>query len=873
MGIIENFKQRRNKISELCEHVDNIIDETKSQLDSKSKEFIPLEWISEIGDKCKAPISEIDSVIKGSIIPNIKLSGARKKLVSFIDGLEHVVQDHNSYAASCHREEARKLIGNVEGRQLDDQQMDCIVKPGHNHLVIAGAGTGKTTTIVGKIKYLLATKTCAPTDILVLSYTNASAAEMKQRIDKETGCGINASTFHKLGLDILSSAQGIVPKITKLNLNKFVKETITTLMKNPGYMNMLCDYILGNHKYNRDEFSFATKDEYDEYLRLNPPTTLNQEQVKSYGEMKIANFLYRNGVNYKYEKEYSVDTRSAEHTQYYPDFFLPDYGIYIEYFGIDHKGNAPAFFSPTGNVNEATSRYREGMEWKRKLHQEQGTQMIELYAYENMDGVLEKSLWDKLKAAGVEFHPLSPQEVWEKVSESSNDALAAVTELFSTVISLIKDTDIGFIGFKERYQSLPANSQSITLIPLLEPVFVAYGNELNKNGEIDFSDMINMAVKCVTDGRYVNRFSYVIVDEYQDISKSRFRLLAALRNSHDYSLFCVGDDWQSIYRFAGSDVNYIIRFKDFWGPSERSRIETTYRYSDTLAQISGEFIMQNPNQIKKALMGKMDESGFPIGEIMGFSERTAVEHMLERLDQLPKDSTVFFIGRYNFDSRMLDACPGLTCKYDNVNSYVGISYSKRPDLKMVFITAHRSKGLQADYVFIINNKRNGMGFPSTIQDDPAIDILLEGADDYPFAEERRLFYVSLTRAKKKVFLLVVKDKESVFAQEIHSRYGNDMRKDLYSCPQCGAPLVRRSGKYGDFYGCTNFSKTGCNYKRNIGTKTISNEQPTPSSTKDSDICPLCGSKTIIRTVKNGERAGTQFIGCTNYPKCKYTRNM
>ena len=288
MGIIENFKQRRNKISDLCEQVDRVIDDTKVHLGSTREEFIQLEWVSEITNNCKVHLDEMNAVISESAIPNLKLTGARKKLIGFVDGLEYAVQNHNSNAATFHRDKARQLIGYVEGRQLDDQQMDCIVKPGYNHLVIAGAGTGKTTTIVGKIKYLLATKTCAPDDILVLSYTNASAAEMKQRIEKETGYGIHASTFHKLGLDILTSAQGIIPKITRLNLNKFVKETITAQMQNPGYMNMLCDYILGNHKYNRDEFSFASKDEYDEYLRLNPPITLKQEEVKSYGEMKIA---------------------------------------------------------------------------------------------------------------------------------------------------------------------------------------------------------------------------------------------------------------------------------------------------------------------------------------------------------------------------------------------------------------------------------------------------------------------------------------------------------------------------------------------------------------------------------------------------------
>ena len=877
MGIIDFFKkkfskQKREQVDAICKEVDDFISSIGSFLDSKQDEFISLDWASEIETSSLDIFQKISEMSKSSLRPDKSLSSSKKKLQSIIGSLEMTVHSHNSEVACRQRENARTLIGNVEGYPLDDQQMDCIVKSAHNHLVIAGAGTGKTTTIVGKIKYLLATGTCKPEDILVLSFTNASASEMKQRIENETGCSIHASTFHSLGLEILTYVQGIKPKITKTNLTKFVKDTLTELIKKPSYLNMLCNYMLYNHKYNKDEFSFKNREEYEEYLRMNKPVTLKNEEVKSYGEMKIANILFQNGISYQYEKEYQTDTRTAEYFQYYPDFYLPDYHIYIEYFGIDREGNAPAFFSPTGNVKDATARYREGMEWKRNLHKEQATSLIEIYAYENMEGIIEQSLVEKLKAVGVELHPIAPEEVWSKINESFNDALTAVTELFSTVISLIKDNDISFLDFSSKYLSLPTKLRNNMLISLLEPIYIAYTDSLKKNGEIDFSDMINMAVKAVTRGAYVNHFSYVIVDEYQDISKSRFRLLESLRKSSNYDLFCVGDDWQSIYRFAGSDVNYIIRFSDFWGSSETSKIETTYRYSDTLAEVSGYFVMQNPSQIKKTLKGRPDEVGFPIGDVMGYAESTGVEHILERLEDLPRNSSVYFIGRYNFDSRIIDSCKELNCNYNNVSGLIDVIYPRRPDLKMNFITAHRSKGLQADYVFIINNKKDRMGFPSTIQDDSAVDILLEGTDDYPFAEERRLFYVALTRAKKKVFLLVLKDRESIFSEEIHYRYGEAIKRDAFTCPQCGAILVKHRGQYGDFYGCSNYSKTGCTYKRKINAKSVQQDGQ-DSNLENDNICPWCKGFLKIRTVKNGTNAGSQFLGCSNFPKCRYTRSI
>jgi DNA helicase-4 len=173
------------------------------------------------------------------------------------------------------------------------------------------------------------------------------------------------------------------------------------------------------------------------------------------------------------------------------------------------------------------------------------------------------------------------------------------------------------------------------------------------------------------------------------------------------------------------------------------------------------------------------------------------------------------VGRYTLDSNILTDSGFFDVQYNNQTGFLDVHYGERPDLKMVFITAHRSKGLQADYVVIINNKAARLGFPSTIQDAPILDMLLEKTDDYPYAEERRLFYVALTRAKKKVFLLTVKNKESVFIEELWGRYGDQLQKEQFTCPICGGKLVRRTGKYGDFFGCSNYNSGQCKYTRKI----------------------------------------------------------
>ena len=189
--------------------------------------------------------------------------------------------------------------------------------------------------------------------------------------------------------------------------------------------------------------------------------------------------------------------------------------------------------------------------------------------------------------------------------------------------------------------------------------------------------------------------------------------------------------------------------------------------------------------------------------------------MSKRVDDIPKGSSVFFIGRYAFDAKLLSDSGLFSCQYNNVTGFVDVKAKNRPDLNMIFLTAHKSKGLQADYIFVINNKKSRMGFPSRIQDAPILNLLLDNCDSYPYAEERRLFYVALTRAKKKVFLVTVKGQESVFARELRKRYGESLKKEQFECPLCGGHLVKRSGSFGEFFGCSNYPKNGCSYKRKI----------------------------------------------------------
>lgn len=754
---------------------------------------------------------------KKSILPDFG-SERKKKFITvsqFLHDYESIEKQFSEYNELNLKEmvsEANELIQPVEEITLDEQQMRCICKNEKNHLVLAGAGTGKTTTIIGYVKYLIKKGLCSSDEILLLSFTNASATEMSKRLQKELNCTFDAMTFHKLGMNIITLVEGKKPDIYEKDIRYFVKKELVELIKQPAYLISLCDYLSFYDNRHKSEFEFTTKGEYELYLSNNPPVTLNKERVKSYGEVDIANFLRQNGIAYQYEMAYPMDTATEEYGQYHPDFYLTDYDIYIEYFGIDENGEVPSYFQGKNGMSP-TETYQAGMRWKRNLHKKNNTKLKELYAYEKKNETLVDRLRDHLKKAGVNFEPLSEKEIWDELSGTSSQKLDRISELFATIINLIKSNNCTIDDIRAR-DSLGLNSNR-RVLDLVEPVFNHYQEVLKERNSIDFNDMINCATEYVNRGKYRHSFKYVIVDEYQDISQARYKLLKAMRDQNDYRLFCVGDDWQSIYRFSGSDIGFIIHFEKYWGTTEISKIETTYRFSQSLIDISSSFVMKNDEQKKKDLKSLSEENKFALGIITGYNERYAVQFMTANLDELPENSSVFFLGRYRFDIRMLDGNGLFSYQYNNIIGKTIVKYQKRLDLKIQFLTVHGAKGLQADYVYILNNRLYGMGFPSNITEAPVLRLLLDNCDHYPFAEERRLFYVALTRAKKKVWLLTMKDNESIFVKEMRQMYGKQIDMERYTCPLCGGKIIKRNGPYGTFLGCSNYRTQGCKFKRKL----------------------------------------------------------
>lgn len=739
-----------------------------------------------------------------------------ENFLSYYINIENTRNEYNERFIKAEKSRCQLLFDNIEGRSLDDQQRECIVKDEINNLVVAGAGSGKTTTIVGKVKYLLF-RNYSPDNLLVLSFTNASASEMAERIKKETGKNIDVMTFHKLGKEIIAKVEGKQPSITNIDLNSFIADKFDSLIRNKGYLSQVNNFFLYYLKEYKSRFDFKNEGEHIEYLKDYKITTLKKEVVKSFEEMEIANYLFINNIAYEYEAYYKIDTADNRYSRYRPDFYLPEYDIYIEHFGIDREGNVPTFFNGDGKLS-AKEAYHQGIRWKRELHKKNNTILVETYSYEKAEGVLTENLNKKLKKNGVIFTPKPANEIWKVIQKNSNNDLDSFVNLINTFIVLMRTNGYSVEAVLERnnkINNIYERNRNKEFIDLIKPIYTGYINALSAYKEIDFSDMINKARTYVEEGKFDKRYSYIIIDEYQDISLPRYKLIKALKQLNEAKIFCVGDDWQSIYRFAGSDINLFTQFENYFGYTEKSFIETTYRFNNNLIELSSRFILKNKGQIAKKLTSFNINNDKAYELVYGKNRSELALKITGVLNTLPNNSNVLLLGRYREDIKLLQPNRNLTFKYHHHTQKDIVYYAQRKDLKIEFLTIHRSKGLQADYVFILNNQNGKLGFPSNLTDDKVLNLLLQGKEPYGHAEERRLFYVALTRAKKYVYIITDSNSKSVFIRELEQEnQTKEKREKKLICPECKkGELIVRKGPYGKFYGCSNYPL--CNYTQKI----------------------------------------------------------
>ncbi len=790
--------------------------------------------------------------------------------LEFLDDPTRFLEKANHTFVTNELSRSRQFFDRIEARPLTDEQRRAVVIDGDRNLVVAAAGSGKTSAVVAKAGWLLHRGYRRPAELLLLAFARAARKEMEERLRKRLGDdaarGMTVSTFHSLGMAIIGEAEGQRPALAKAAeddraLTDLLKRIVADLRTDGIISETLLSWFQEQFVPYRSQHEFQTWGAYWDYIRRYEIRSLRGEQVKSFEECEIANFLYLQGVHYEYERAYEHNTGTPEKGPYRPDFYLPDAAIYIEHFGIDADGKTAPFVPQ--------EEYLRSMAWKRQLHAERGTTLIETFSHERAAGTLTRNLATKLQAHGVSLSPIPSAEAFAVFEEQG--WIDPFIRLLATFLHHYKGARLTFPEVAARAASAPDRARSEAFLAVFQPVFERYQETLSQSGQIDFHDMIDRAADHVEAGRYRSPFGYILVDEFQDISPDRARLLKALLDrSPGSQLFAVGDDWQAIFRFAGSDIGIMRAFREHFGDSENLYLETTFRCADRIAAGATTFILRNPAQIHKTVQSER-KAGEPRIHV-GFPGGQPLSLLKEALDRIAEDaakhegmSTVLLLGRYRHTRPQNMAA--LARHY--------------PGLRFTYMTVHGSKGLEADYVVLLGLCSGKYGFPAEIDDDPLLDLVLASAEGYPNAEERRLLYVAVTRARRHVFLLAEGGPPSVFAREL-VRDGYDVTvfgrlpgSDV-PCPVCvEGRLTRRENRQtgGLFYGCSNYPY--CEYR----------QRPCPDCGKglvvktDGDFrcrdcgqaiesCPRCSGWLQARMGQYG-----RFLGCTSFPACGYTRDI
>ncbi|WP_195596201.1 UvrD-helicase domain-containing protein [Coprobacter fastidiosus] len=716
----------------------------------------------------KPHFQEAYSLVKKLEAFNITLSETISKFINDFGVINKLVKQHNEGVITFLLDTHKDFFDHCLKYPLDQQQRRSIVSEEDNCLVVSSAGSGKTSSIIGKVKYLTDVKGIAPHRILLISYTNKAAAELTERMATD---GLKGYTFHKLAIDIIGRATGIKPSICD-NTDALFIDIYHTLLGNKAFKNSVVEYFI-DYQTNETDWE-KRKNERQEQLSeqknvqlkaMFPDMDGRAIYVRSEQEQKICFVLSSLGVKFRYEEAYEHQLADEMHSQYRPDFsiYFEQKGvtkrIYLEHFGVDEHSLVPAWFAKDKNITyeEANQKYDDGITWKKAAHEKFGTQLLVTssadFHYSDIRNKLKKILED----VGVPIQEKTNEELYGLILPKGSKQEKAFIRLVATFVTLVKSSCKSVKEVLKQAKNADDERSVFIIKNIFQPVYERYISALSDSNQIDFTDAILQATEICRASHPVE-YDYIIVDEFQDISVDRYNFLKVLREGNPPAkLYCVGDDWQSIYRFSGSDMALFNQFPEYFGATEINKIETTYRFGEPLVSLSSYFIQRNKAQIQKDIHSFNSEMKTEL-EFYSYDRRDYCNMIGQLVASIPSDKSIFLLGRYSFDDYYL------SFMYQSIkegNRFFYVIGGR----KIEFLTVHKSKGLEADYVILLQCNKDTYGFPSLVSDDPVLNYVLTKSDQFPYGEERRLFYVAITRAKMKTFVLYDKRFPSVFVDE------------------------------------------------------------------------------------------------------------
>ena len=703
-----------------------------------------------------------------------------------------------AHNAGFERRELARLgdfFEHVLPQPLNQEQRAAIVVDEDATLVVASAGSGKTTLLLGKIAYLVMRGLAQPGEIALLAFNNSVRAEIGERL-ASSHPGVAIHTFHSLGLELLRAASGGACRLSPMatdgaRLQAFLDTELRALaLQQPD---ALAEWLAAHTDPLRDAADFASPREWKVWSRAHPPLTLHGARVRSHALRELVDRLTLGGAGFRTDASLRVGPGLPP---YAPDILLPAARLVIDV--GDGQPGVGGRHGRSGGRSGAGSREGPLAGFGRALLARlaclrHGLRRVRLdhAARLQREGRLGERLAQVLAARGIRLDPgAMPAALAEPAAATR---LADTVSLLATCLALGRGGPAPFCdapgdsgrpdagrpesGHPEAGRSDPRDvRRRQAFAGIFLELLSRYEAHLSARGEIDFGDMIARAATALDQGSVRVPFRYLLVDEFQDISAGRAALVKSLRRSRPgMKLLAVGDDWQSIYRFAGSDVGIMTAFEAHFGHTETRFLRRTFRFDRRLEAVASAFVLRNPAQIRKQVEAREPDTAAP-AVVLWLPTDSAVD------DPMPGIAADLFgppAGPVSAGAphTAATASPGprpdvlILGRYRSLLQQARLDWLAEhyPQADWRFSTIHRAKGATADHAVVLGVRGGRQPFPAERPEDPLLAGFLGSVEAFPFAEERRLFYVALTRARRRVYVVGDRRRPSPFFDELLAR--------------------------------------------------------------------------------------------------------
>jgi DNA helicase-4 len=512
------------------------------------------------------------------------------------------------------------FFNGVEKNPLTDEQIESAIVMEDRNLVIAAAGSGKTSTLVAKVGYLIKKGYARSDEILILSFNNKVKEEIQNRISKSLGLEQEGfaspvvDTFHGLGNKIRNtySSKRLAPwTSTDAALNNQISEIFTGIIEKDSvlaeYAAQFISLFQGEPEEeikslfnSTDSISIDALTKYqfgsisNNFIKLHK--TLSKNTVRSFQEMRIANWLTLHGIEFKYEYQFDEWPNDPWAGGYRPDFYYPQIDCWHEHFGLNKFGKAPEAWAMSGKKS-----YEQITSDKINLLEAAGVNWFQTTSAQFNDWTWSEELSSSL----IKFGEKPKFIGWKNYQELAKDtpySEESIIQLLGVAIKHFKGNRLELSAIEQKILKITHNARFKAFFEIFKPVFSEYQNRLLVRDEIDFEDMLLNACDLLESNSYQHSFKVILVDEFQDMSNARSHMVKAMiSQSDDIILFAVGDDWQSIYRFAGADISVMTNFQENFGYTKTTYLSDTFRCNQGIADVATQFILKNPAQIPKTV--------------------------------------------------------------------------------------------------------------------------------------------------------------------------------------------------------------------------------------------------------------------------------